>query len=146
MTRRVLTGGLVVAIVVAAGLGVWMWRNRPPDRSVEAFCAHMAAAQGLDDALALSDPAQISAQSDALDDAAQVAPEEIRGDVEVLAALVQTIDEAVADSSDPSTALDDALRANQAALTASEPAGEAVQRYVADNCDLELNPSNTSAP
>lgn len=146
MPRRILIGGLVVAVVLAAGFGAWMWLNRPPERSVEAFCSEMTEAQGLDDALALADPDQIAAQSDALHEAAEVAPEEIRGDVEVLATLVQQFDEAVEDSSDPQQALDDALRANQAALTAAEPAGESVQRYVASTCQLELNPSNTSTP
>lgn len=146
MARRVLLGVLVIAVVSVAGFGVWLWINRPPERSVEAFCAQMTQAKTLDDALALSDPDQIAAQSEALSQAAEVAPDDIRGDVEVLAALVGDLDAAVAASTDPSQALDDALRANQAALIASEPAGEAVQSYVASNCDLELNPSNPSTP
>ena len=39
-----------------------------------------------------------------------------------------------------------ALSFNQAELTAAEPAGEAVQTYVADTCDLELNPASTTTP
>ncbi len=146
MLRRIVIGALVVAVLIVTGVGVWLWINRPPERSPEAFCSAMSRAQDLDDALALADPEQIAAQSDALQDATEVAPEEIRGDVEVLALVVQRLDDAVAEATDPTQALSEALRADQAQLTAAEPAGEAVQRYVSATCQIELNPSNMTTP
>lgn len=141
-----LIGVIVVVLVAAVGAGAWTWRNRAPERSVAAFCDDMAEAQHLDDALAIQDVALITEQSDALDAAVEVAPVEIEADVETLAALTRTLAEAVRTADDPVAALDAALRANQEQLIATEPAGQAVQTYVAANCGIDLNPTDTTQP
>lgn len=137
---------IVVVLVAAVGAGAWTWRNRAPERSVTAFCDKMTAAQDLDDALAVQDVTLITQQSKALDAAVEVAPIDIQPDVERLASLTRTLATAVGTADDPVAALDASLRANQAELAAAEPSGRAVQTYVAANCGIDLNPSDTTQP
>ncbi len=145
-SRRVLIAVAVVVLVAAVGAGAWAWRNRAPERSVAAFCDEMAAAQDLDDSFAVQDVARITEQGRALDAAVEVAPPDIEPAVEVGASLTRTVASAVRSADDPALPLDAALRANQAELAAAEPSGRAVQAYVAANCDLDLNPGDTSQP
>jgi hypothetical protein len=145
-SRRLLTIVAVIAVLAVAGGGVWFWRNREPQPSVTAFCAEMTTAQDLDEALVVQDVERISEQAGALRAAAEVAPPEIEPDVSTIAGLTTTLETAISGSTDPAAALDEALRNNEAALQAAAPAGQAVQAYVATNCGIDLNPTETTIP
>lgn len=137
MARRSIWG---TAIVMTAAALVVVGCHRSPTRSVEAFCAQMTSAQGLDQSLADLDAAALQPEFAALQNAQRVAPPEIEPDVAALTdltgELVTTLETAPGDKS---AALEETLRARQGDLAAVQSSGVAVQDYTRANCDLELN-------
>jgi hypothetical protein len=135
---RVAAGVVALCAVVAAVLVVSC--ERPPERSLEAYCEQMQGARDLDQAMATLDAARLTPGVDALRRASRVAPEEIAPQVatvlELTASLQQTMQTARTDKPE---ALEAALRENDDNLPVVEEAGRAMQDYTSQHCGIELN-------
>lgn len=137
----------VVAAIAVAGAVVAVACERPPERSLEAFCAAMTDAQDLDDTLATLDAEQLGPDVDALRRAARVAPEEIAPDVESVLALTQVLQETIATSpTGKADALEQALRDHAAELVAVDAAGQRLEAYTSTNCAIPLGSSVITQP
>jgi hypothetical protein len=140
MRRVTLLAGLLVAVIVAAV--VIALREQPPERSLEAFCSQVTDAIGLDESLASLDPARLSPQIDALEQAALTAPPDIVAPVDTVLDLTRAIEDAVRSSTDdPTTAIEQTLREREAEVPAIVEAGRTLERYVSDRCGFALDTS-----
>jgi hypothetical protein len=135
-----------VLVPVAVGLlllGTTACSNEP-ERSAPALCEQLAAAQGLDEALATADATALEAQSAALRQAEQVAPPDIQPSVAALSqsvdALIATVDTATGERR---AAVTEALRAQEASVDGLTAAGTAVATWSTANCGLDLDSGAT---
>jgi hypothetical protein len=106
-----------------------------------AFCERRAAIDDLDRALS-GNPTALRNASDDLGGLAQVAPVEVRDDVEVLAAAVGTMATAAEQSrkagGDEDAALEAAVRALEPDLALIEESSATLARYTAATCEDPL--------
>jgi hypothetical protein len=140
---------LAVVAVAAVAVGVVAFaRSRQTERSVQALCVQLGAAQDLDQALTTLDPATLTPQVQALEKAKAAAPGDIEPSVSALADFVAGVTDAVDEAGgDRQSALADALDERQDQIEEMTAAGAAVQRWALDNCDLTLTGiGGTSAP
>jgi hypothetical protein len=120
-------------------------RARQVERSVEALCTQLGAAQDLDQALTTLDPATVEPQVQALTRAKAVAPDDIKASVATLADFVAGVTDTVSTATgDPQTALADALEARRTEVDAATAAGSAVQQWATVNCGLSLAGTGSS--
>lgn len=148
MRRRLLYGVLVLALLGGTGLGLWWTSRETPDGpSVEATCARLQAAQGLDAAIVGLDPNRLGPLVTELDGAVLVAPADVAEQLRTLAAFVGEIAEEIrAEPTDKRGALTAALAARQDRVDAVGAAGTAVETWFGDNCGGTLRATTTTAP
>jgi hypothetical protein len=137
---------LAVVVVAAVAVGAVLFvRSRQVERSTEALCAELTAAQDLDQSFTTLDPTTLDPQVTALRKAAEVAPSDIAPSVDTLAEFVGELADAVDDAGgDPTEALTTALEARQDRVDAVTAAGSAVQAWAAANCGLDLGRTGTT--
>jgi len=129
---------IVVVAVVAIGVVAFV-RSRRIERSVDALCQQLTAAQDLDQSFTTLDPATLDPQVKSLAKAKAVAPDDIKASVDTLADFVSGLAKTVnAAQTDRSTALADALEARQDQVDSVTAAGKAVQQWAQANCGLAL--------
>lgn len=142
---------VLVVAVVAVG-GVLFVRSRQVERSIEALCTQLAAAQDLDQAFTTLDPDTLEPQVKALGKAREVAPADIEPSVATLAGFVGGVADAVDGAEgDRRQALTTALEARQTDIDEITVAGIAVQQWAQVNCGLALagtasSTTTTAAP
>ncbi|MSW45960.1 MAG: hypothetical protein F2837_08525 [Actinobacteria bacterium] len=139
----VAVGVLLIAAVVG---GTLLKQSGEPVRSVAALCAQLDQAKNLDNALTSLDPTTLAPQVRALKAAAPVAPKEIETQVSTLSefvgSLLQEVDAAA--PADRRKVLADSLARREAEIDGITAAGQAVQDWAAQNCNLDLGDSSSS--
>lgn len=143
-TRSFVALGLVLALVAALGAGIWLLRGRSETRSPEKLCARLAPLTTLSSAFVTLDPTTLGPQVSELQRAADVAPKEIRADLDVLATFVEEVADAVrAAPVDKKAALTAALADRQDRIDAVTAAGRSVDEWSTNNCGAPLRTSTT---
>lgn len=139
---------LVVAVVViAVAVGAVLFvRARQVERSTEALCTELTAADGLDESLTTLDPTTLEPQVAALEKASDVAPTEIAPAVRTLADYVGGVATDIEGAPDPQAALTEALAARQDQVDAVTAAGTQVQQWAEVNCAIDLTGPGATAP
>ena len=147
------TAALPIAAAVIVGASVTACGFNPlarePERSVDAFCAHVKAVQDFDEGLASGDLARINRQLDGLRELRDASPPDIEPHVSTLVGITEELSRTVATAKDPDVAANEVFAKHQGDLATITAAGEAVQTYTAENCHIALNgtaSTGTSAP
>ncbi len=147
LRRNWLLVGAVVIVIVGATLAWWRFKPTPATPSANSLCDELVAAQGLDQAIVSLDSASLKADSEALHNAAKLAPAEIAPQLLQLSTFVDEIVKAVQDApGNKRTALSDALAARQDRVDAITADGRAVQQWASSNCGIQLVTSTTIKP
>jgi len=133
-------GFLLVSCVVAAscsgGINVF---SRAPERTVEAFCAQVKTVKDFDEVLASGDVGRIERQLDGLRTLREVSPPDIEAQVGTLLGITEELSKTVATAKDPDVAANEVFAKHQHDIAAITAAGQAVQTYSADKCQVPLN-------
>lgn len=147
MTRRrvlLAIAGLFVVGVVGAGLWLWIAEESTPARSGPTLCERLAETTGLDDAIVTVDPTRLGPLVSALERAAQSAPPEIAGPLDILTGFVVEVTEEVrVEPIDKRGALASALAARQDRIDTVSAAGAAVEQWYGANCGSSLRSTTT---
>jgi hypothetical protein len=142
VARRLARWPLLIAVVaVLAAIGALIAAcERPPEPSTEAFCRHIADAEGLDESLATLDPETLAPDVAALRRASRVAPTEIATQVDTLVSLTSVLQTTIETArTDQAAALEQTLREHNAEIDAVTSAGREVETYTRATCGIELN-------
>lgn len=134
----------VAAAVALAGGALAAGCAEQPERSDQALCERLPAVARLDESLAIADVTALRTEARELREALAVAPPALEGPLATISAsvdaLVATIDTATGDRRE---ALTEALRAQEGDADALTAAGQAVSRFSADTCGLDLGSGAT---
>lgn len=137
---------LAVIVISAVGYGVYRYvSTQPVERSAAKLCEELAKAQSLDQAIVTLDPTILGPEVSALEQAAKVAPSEIKAPITALAAFVAELAEEVrATNVAKKDALVEALASRQDRIDEITADGQAVEAWSITNCSLPLRASSTS--
>jgi hypothetical protein len=136
---------LAACCCVVAGLAA-ACSDDAPQRSVAGFCDAAAELEDVESLVASLDHADVAAAAEAFDHLADVAPDEVRADAEVLRDAIASLADAMEVApADPEAAVEEALRDPVLSQAAVEVAGEAVEGYAAANCGIDLTPESTTS-
>lgn len=121
-------------------------QERPPERTIEAFCQQLKSVESFDQALAELDPVAVAAAIPQLEKLEQVAPNEILVHVKLIVDTTRTIQKALRQAQSDETALDSAWRAEQPDVARIQSAGKALHDYALTNCKIDLAATATTRP
>lgn len=129
---------LITSIVV--GYLAWTgYRDRQPDRSVEAYCSHVQEVKTFDQALGSLDPKAVSSTIPKLQALADVSPADIEPQVRTVLDTSRSLVDALGKAGkDDGEALREVWRSKQPELQRIQAAGKALERYSQDQCHVAL--------
>lgn len=143
-SRAPLFIGLAVAVLLVAGGVAYLLLHSDDSRSTAAFCSKASQLQNSDFSNGpLGDPDQLQTATAQLQAMADAAPDEIRGDMQVLNDVFKDASAAVNSASDESSKLTAVLSAmTKAGVIRTMTALEHVQVFTRDKCHLTFNLTN----
>jgi len=143
-TRSLIILGVILVLVAIAGAAIWAFGPRAESPSAEKLCERLASVASLSSAMVTLDPTTLGPQAADLRRAVDVAPQEIRADLETLATFVTEIADEVRESPvDKKAALTAALAARQDRVDTVTAAGRSVETWTLDNCGAPLRTTTT---
>jgi len=135
---------LTLAILTAAGIGIWAVAKKPQTRSATKLCEQLAQVNTLSTSIVTLDPTTLGPQVAELQRATGFAPSDIQAQLTVLTTFVQEVADAVrASPVDKKAALTTALAERQGRVDEVTAAGQAVEGWTITNCGTSLRTTTT---
>lgn len=142
--RSVVVVAFALVVLALAGIGAWLFLNKPQTRSAGKLCEKLSDVNSLSSSLVTLDPTTLGPQVAELQRATEVAPSAIQAQMTVLTTFVEEIADAVrASPTDKKAALTNALAERQDRVDEVTIAGQAVEAWSLTNCGAPLRSTTT---